>query len=60
MSDKPLPDVSDRLCPVCGGRNAYFGFGPPGQDVGVRWYCLRHRPNGQRWWASMRGAAEPE
>lgn len=41
-------------CEVCGGRNGYFGFGPPNSDVGVRWYCGRHRHYGRDWWAGVR------
>jgi hypothetical protein len=55
-SQAPGPNVSSRLCPVCGGRNAYFGFGPPGADVGQRWFCGLHRESGQRWWRGMCGA----
>lgn len=54
----PGPNLSDRLCPVCGGRNAYFGFGPPGADVGVRWYCGRHKDYGKDWWGGVRGESK--
>lgn len=50
-----LPDLHDHLCQVC-GRFGSHGFGPPGLDATIRWYCAIHQGIGARWWAEMSGA----
>lgn len=47
----PGPDLSDRLCPVCGGRNAFFGFGPAG--AGYRRALVLRQASPE--WAAMVG-----
>jgi len=51
------PDLSGHWCQATGCRRfGIYGFGPPGADAVVRWFCPRHRLWGQEWWDEARGA----